>query len=131
MSRLNIRQFKRDVSTDGTAYTSSKPWNLPGTTTIGGETVQSATALPLSERIVYVDASAGAGAGVGTLGDPYRNVKTALETEVTQGGTDDLVFHVAPGVYVGTYTFTSDLGTCAGGFPQRRCPDGANYGRGC
>ena len=78
------------------------------TAAIGSNTT-AISALPLSERLIYVDASAGAGTGVGTFADPYRNLKTALETEVTQAETDDMVFHVGPGIYVGVYTFTKDV----------------------
>ena len=62
--------------------------------------------LPASGSYIYVDASAGAGDGSGTFIDPYRSLKNAMDEEVTDAETDDMVFHVAPGIYDGTFSLT-------------------------
>ena len=73
------------------------------------QTTQNAiAALPSSDRVIYVDESGPGVPQTGTLQHPYTSLKGALEGEISQGTTDDLVFRVAPGSYVGTYTFSKN-----------------------
>ena len=75
------------------------------TSAIGNNTT-SIEALPSSGSYIYVDASAGAGDGSGTFIDPYRSLANAMAEEVTDAEIDDMVFHVAPGIYDGTFSLT-------------------------
>jgi len=113
MSRLSLRQFKRDVSSDGTTYTPSKKWALTADSTVGGGTIASTSYVTAAvvqglhihvDSYCYVDAARAGESytATGTALAPYQTLSAAIAAKLTDANTDYVVFKLAPGDYVGT-----------------------------
>ena len=116
--RFNKRQLFRDLSYDGTKYTTSKAWNLHTGSAVDDEPVATETfvttavdAVPTHTHVdpyVYVDAgrSAESYAETGSQVAPYRTLTAAMAAKCTDVATDTIVFRLAPGEYTGQIDIT-------------------------
>ena len=114
MSRFNKRQLFRDLAYDGTAYSTSKPWNLTAGSQVGDaniateafvtSAVDNITTHAHVSTTVYVDAGR-AGETYTENGSqvfPYRTLSSAISVRLADGEDDYVVFQLAAGTYTGT-----------------------------
>ena len=116
MQSIRTRQLTADLAYDGTKYTTAKPWRLAETSTVAGVEggtiasqgyVMAAIAGGVhghpSEVVVHVDSNQPANyTETGHSQNPYRTLSAAIAAKLADGETDDILFKLAPGKYVGT-----------------------------
>ena len=116
MQSIRTRQLQADLSYDGTKYTTAKPWTLAEDSTVAGVQGGTIASQPYviaaiaggvhwhpSEVVVHVDSSQAANyTETGHSQFPYRTLSAAITAKLADGQTDDILFKLQPGKYIGT-----------------------------
>ena len=114
MQSIRTRQLRSDLSYDGSAYSTAKPWNLLAGSTVNEAAIATEAYVTTAiagvsthahvDTIVFVDSNRASETynETGSETAPYRTLSAAIAERLADGQTGYVVFQLAAGTYTGT-----------------------------